>query len=419
MIAKTFLPALVLASFTASATEWSQWRGPNRNGVINDPKHTLTALPKELNVLWRSPAGNGQAGVVTAGGKVIFLDEQNGREVANCIDATTGKPVWKTPFAPAVDFKNAYGPGPRCTPQIDGDRVYVQSCMGEFQCLSLKDGKKIWGISFEKDFGATFFGAEGNQPEAKETAARRHGNNGCSVIDGDRLVVAVGSPENGTLVCFDKATGKKLWSSGTDNAAYSSLVVGDIAGFRQVIHLNADALTGTDIKTGKQLWRVPLKTGAKRHIFTPLIVGDTVTVASHSIGTIKFKITKAGDVCKATEVWKNAVKTNIATPVLVNGYLYNLGPGANTAFTCMDFETGETKWTQPGFGDYASIMAFGDKLLVLNATGEMFLIKANPQKYEELGRLQVAGKTWSHPAYSDGKLYVRDGKQVFGLELIK
>lgn len=415
---KALCLATVLPCLSASA-DWPQWRGPNRDGAVKDTSHTLTALPQSTAPIWKLDIGKGQASPVVAGKTLVFLDEENAKEVANGVDITTGKKIWSTPFAESVDFSNTYGPGPRCTPMIDGDKVYVQSCNGEFSCLSLKDGKTVWKTSYAKDFGATFF-LNQNDPAAKETAARRHGNNGSGVIDGNRLFLPVGSPEGGSLVCFDKNTGKVLWKAGQDNAAYSSMVVATLSGVKQVVWFNADALMGADVSSGKVLWRVPLKSGAKRHIVTPIIDGDTVTVASHSIGLIKFRISKNGNGLQANEEWRNqTLKINIATPVLVKGYLYGLGPGSRTEFLCIDFTTGQVKWNQPGFGDYASVMSFQDKLLVMSDAGELRLLQADPTKYEELGRLQASGKTWSFPAYSDGKLYVRDGSKLFAVELVK
>ncbi len=410
--------ASILPCLTASA-DWPQWRGPNRDGAVIDTSRTLTALPKATAPIWKLDVGKGQASPVISGTTLIYLDEQNAKETANAVDVTTGKLLWSVPFADSVDFSNTYGPGPRCTPMIDGDKAYVQSCNGEFRCLSLKDGKTIWQTSFAKDFGATFF-LNTNTPEAKETAARRHGNNGSGIIDGNRLFLPVGSPEGGSLVCFDKNTGKVLWKAGQDNAAYSSMVVATLSGVKQVVWFSADALMGADVNSGKVLWRVPLKSGAKRHIVTPIIDGDTVTVASHSIGLIKFRISKSGNGLQATEEWRNpTLKINIATPVLVKGHLYGLGPGSRTEFLCIDFKTGQVKWNQPGFGDYASVMCFQDKLLVMSDAGELRLLQADPTKYDELGRLQACGKTWSFPAYSEGKLYVRDGSKLFAVELVK
>ena len=412
------LAAALATSFSASAADWPQWRGPNRDATVKDPNHRLDKLPAEPKVLWKIDAGSGQSSPIVAGGRVIFMDGVNGQETAHCLDAKTGKTLWSTPVGPMVTFQNQYGEGPRCTPLVDGDRVYAQSCGGEFKCLALADGKAIWQTSFGKDYGATFLGNKSNDPDAKETASRRHGNNGSAAIDGDRIFVPVGSTKGATLVAFDKKTGKELWRAGEDNTAYASVMVGVFAGVRQAVHFTADALMGVDAASGKILWRLPLKTGAKRHACTPVISGDTVTVASTSIGTLKFRIVKKGAEFAAEPVWANLpLKTVIGTPVLAGSFLFTLGPGSRTDLVCVDFEKGEQKWSQPGFADYASLTVVNDKILALNSTGELFLIKADPAKYEELGRVQICAKTWASPAYADGILFVKDDAHLAALAL--
>ncbi|MBI3877085.1 MAG: PQQ-binding-like beta-propeller repeat protein [Verrucomicrobia bacterium] len=415
------LAALVLsATLNAHAGDWPQWRGPQRDGRA-DSAIKFDALPKEAKTLWSVPVGVGQASPVVVGNKVIYLDDQGGQETAHCLDLASGKEQWHAAFDQTESWGNAYGAGPRCTPVADGDRVYVQSCRGEFRCLALADGKTIWRTSFEKDWGASWFGNAGNNaPEAKETASRRHGNNGSAVIDGDRIFVPVGSPEKGTLVAFDKKTGKVLWTAGNENTAYSSVMVATLGGVRQAVHLTADALMGVDVKDGKILWRTPVKSGAKRHVLTPVIADDSITISSSSVGLTKFKVTKDSGGFKVGTAWKNdALKITLTTPVLTGNHLYGLGTGAKTDMVCVDFNTGEIKWRQPGFGDYAAFIAVGDKLLVQDMTGVMMLIKASPEKFEELGRVQVCGNTWSHPAFANGKLLQRDKKQLFALELAK
>ena len=411
--------ASLALTFSAHAVDWPQWRGPNRDATVVDKSHAITKLSAEPKVLWKIPAGPGQSSPVMAGGKLVYLDAQNDQETAHCVDAATGKSIWSVPVGPRVIFSPDYGGGPRCTPLIDGDRVYAQTGAGEFRCLSLADGRTRWKISFGDDYGATWFGNKSGDSAAKETAARRHGNNGSAVIDGERIFVPVGSPEKGTLVAFDKKTGKEIWRAGSDNAAYSSVMVGTLAGVRQVVHFTADALMGVDADKGKVLWRVPLKTGAKRHACTPVIADDSVTVASTSIGTLRFGITKSGGEFKAEPIWSALpLKTILGTPTLLQNHLYTLGASDRASLVCLDFADGKQLWAQPGFGDYASITAVNDKLLALTSSGELILLNANPASYEELGRAQVCAKTWASPAYADGKIYVKDENSLTALALV-
>ena len=175
---------------------------------------------------------------------------------------------------------------------------------------------------------------------------------------------------------------------------------------------------GVDLQNGKLLWSMPLKTNAKRHAATPVIIGNTVLVNSHTIGLVCLKIEKDGDGQKAIEAWVNKdLKINLATPVVVGQYLYSHGPAQN--FVCIDSRTGKEMWRHDGFGkDYSSTIALGKNLLVLTDLGELVLVAADSSHYTEVARRQVCGKTWSFPAYIDGKLYVRDARELICLDLI-
>lgn len=410
--------ALLLAVASASAADWPQWRGPQRDAVVSDPAHHLDTLPAEPRVLWKVAAGPGQSSPILAAGKVIFMDAKDAQEVAHCLDAATGREIWSAPIGPTVEFSPAYGGGPRSTPLIDGDRVYAQSSGGEFSCLALADGKKRWSISFGGDYGATFLGNNSRDPAAKETASRRHGNDGSAAVDGDRIFVPVGGTNGATLVAFDKLSGKELWRAGSDNTAYSSVMVATLAGVRQAVHLTADALMGVDAATGKILWRVPLRTNAKRHACTPVILGDTVTVASSTIGTLQFRIVKNSAGLAAESAWANLpCKTNLATPTVVGHAMFTLGPGDRTDLVCLDPGTGAQLWSQRGLADYASITAVNDRLLILNSTGELLLLKADPAAYSELARTQLCARTWASPAYADGRIYVKDETSLAAISL--
>jgi outer membrane protein assembly factor BamB len=397
----------------AAFADWPQWRGPARTAHASLDTPGPGALPKESKPAWKIAVGGGHSSPVVASGKLVYLDENGSREIAHCLDAATGKEVWQTDYADV--FGDEWGAGPRATPIIDGDRVYVQACNGEFRCLSLADGKQIWSTSFEKDFGVKFLGSKAN-----EGTASRRGNNGSGVIDGKRLFLPVGSTSGASLVCFDKLNGEVLWKTGDDEAAYSSLMMATLAGVRQVVAFTADALLGADAETGKILWRVLLKTNAKRHAASPVIIGDRVLVNSHTIGLLCFHITKEAGGLKAAQTWANPdLKINLATPVVVGDYLYC--QGAERDYVCVDARSGAVKWKQPGFGagrrDYASTIVAGNKLLVLAEDGQLLLLAASPEKYTELGRLQVCGSTWSFPALVGGKLFVRDGRNLFCIDL--
>jgi outer membrane protein assembly factor BamB len=385
----------------SKAGDWPQWRGPERTGYAGSREQGPGSVSGEPKVFWRKEIGGGFSSPVVAGGKLAYLDAQDGKEIAHLIDATTGKEIWQAVYGEM--YEDEWGPGPRSTPIFDGDRVYVQSCKGEFRCLNIENGKVVWGVSFEKDFGVPFLGSKAN-----EGTASRRGNDGCGIIDGDRIFLPVGA-NGASLVCYDKRTGKIIWKSQSDEAAYSSLMMATLAGVKQVVYYSADALMGVESESGKLLWRVPLRTDAKRHAATPVIFDDCIVVNSQTIGLMCIRIGKDGDGLKATQSWVNKqLKINISTPVLVNRFLYSQGVGRN--LVCVDASDGKLMWSQEGFGEkYSAIIVLGKNLLVTTDRGELVMVAADSLKYSELGRMQICGKTWNHPAYADGKLYVREG----------
>ena len=415
----TPLRALALVSFLLSLAgsgrgatpDWPQWRGPARDGHAAPGVAIPTRLPATPKIVWRVNVGGGFSSPVVVEDSLVYLDENGQQEVAHRLDPKTGREFWQVPFAARTE--DEWGAGPRSTPILDGARAYVQSCNGEFRCLNLADGHVRWGVSFEKDFGVKFLGSKSN-----EGVASRRGNNGSGLVDGPDVIVPVGSTNSACLVCFNKKTGAVRWKSQSDEMAYSSLMVAPLAGVPQVVAFSADALLGVDRADGRLLWRVPLRTNAKRHAASPVIWGDVVAVNSHTIGLVALRIARAGDGFTATELWANRdLKINLATPVLVGEHLFSHGPAKN--FVCVDAATGKQLWAQDGFGkDYSSTLALGKNLLVLTDLGELVLVAADAGKYQELGRQQVCGKNWSFPAYADGKLFVRDARELQCLDLL-
>jgi len=401
----------------AATSDWPQWRGPSQTGHVPDGVPVPATLPAECKTVWKIPVGEGFASPVVAGGKVFWLDNKEAHEVAHAADAATGKEIWNTVIFES--HRDGFGIGPRCTPVVDGKFVFVQSCKGEFQCLNVDDGKKIWSKNFVTDFGAIYIGEKG-----MAAGASRHGNNGAPVVDGENILVQVGSPKDACIVCFKKATGDVVWKSQPDQSAYAPPVIATIAGVKQIVSFTIEGVIGLDVKDGKLLWRVPLKTTYGRHVTTPVIVDDLVVVASHMIGLVGTRIVKDGSGLKAENAWTNKdMKINFSSPVAVGNFLYGLGPAKNVV--CIDLKTGSVVWEKTGNINsapdkaFAGFLVFGKNILMLNDSGQLILFAADPKEYKEMGRVQVCGNNWCNPAYSDGKLYLRDAKELWCVEIGK
>lgn len=404
-----FFAALLFLAVNLMAADWPQWRGPQRTGHASSDAKLIEKIATEPKTIWRIKAGEGLASPVVAAGKAFLFDNQGGKETLRAIDAASGKEFWSA----AIDdvFKDSQGPaGPRCTPVVDGERVYVQSCRGELQCLNVADGKKIWGANFTRDFGAVFIGEKG-----AAQGAMRHGNNGSPAIDGDRLYAQVGATNGASVVCFEKKSGQVIWKSQNDVAGYGAPLVSDVAGVRQVVSFTADGVIALQPQTGDLIWRVPIKTTFSRHATTPVIHNDRVVVSSHQVGLIGIQVTKAG--AKQEWVSKEAAM-NFASPIAVGEYLYGLGPTKNVL--CLEMATGKVQWSKEGWWTtsadkaYGAFLVLGKNILTLTDSGTLVLFAADAKECREISRAQVCGANWCNPAYVDGTLFLRDGLRQNG-----
>jgi outer membrane protein assembly factor BamB len=411
--------ALVTLTTWLPAADWPQWRGPNRDGQVAPNQPFLRSLPEEPRVRWKIPVGDGYASPVVAGSsadaRLFYLDLQDGEETVHAVMAATGEELWRVPLDRA--FKDDWGQGPRCTPVADGEHVIVQSCQGELQCLRVTDGQLLWRRNYVEDFGAVFMGETG-----PASGATRHGNTGSPLVDGQHLIVQAGGRPGAGVVCLEKSTGKVVWTSQDDTAGNAAPILAFLGGVRQVISFTASGLLGLNADNGTLLWRVPLDTRLGRHVTTPVVVGEMVLVGSYRLGLVSVKVTREGSDFNAQIAWtRKDLAPNFSSPVAVGGYVYGVGPNQNVY--CVKAADGELAWSQEqlihGGGEraFASFLVMGPNILMLSDGGELILFAATPTGFELISRAQACGATWCSPAYADGKLYVRDSRSLFCLQL--
>lgn len=407
--------ALLAAVAAVPAADWPHQRGPLLTGSVGEGQPLPTMLPETPKTLWKGKVGEGFAAPVVAGGRVFYLDLQNGQEVVHAMNAATAKPLWEANLD--TPHKDGFGTGPRCAPVSDGKLVFAQSCKGQLSCFAADNGKPVWAVNYVKDFAAVYTGEKG---DAK--GGSRHGYTASPILDGEHLYALV-SGKGAGVVCFEKATGKVVWKSQDDQAAYAPPVVATIAGTRQVVCFTVQGALGLAAKDGALLWRVPLSTNYGRHVMAPIVHGDLVLVASHEVGMVATRIVAKDGGFSAEKAWsRKELGCNFSSPVAVGGYLYGLFPGKKVA--CAEIATGKTMWEQEGVvtssadKGFAAFIAMDKHVLALNDTGELILFAADPAAFTQVGRVQVCGNNWCHPAYADGVLYLRDHKQLLAVELV-
>ncbi|MBI5775349.1 MAG: PQQ-binding-like beta-propeller repeat protein [Verrucomicrobia bacterium] len=413
-------PALLLTAFfltgSVRAGDWPRWRGPENTGYIPAGERIPDRLPADAKPLWRVPLGEGVASPVVARGRVFCLEKKDSKEMVFAVDATSGRRLWSV----ALDdsFEDTQGIGPRCTPTVDGDRLWAQSRKGELKCFATADGTLLWRKNFVTDFAAPFTGETG-----LAAGADRHGYNGAPIVDGENLIVLAGGTNGASVVCLKKATGALVWKSQSDPAAYAPPIIVTIGGIRQIVAFMVTGLIGVDIKDGRLLWQVPLKTKFGRHVTTPTVVDDIVMVASHEFGLVGVKVSSDGKNQKAEQIWTNKTAAiNFSSPVTVGKHLYGLGPAKN--LICVEAATGKIAWSKDGVitsgagKAHAGFLVAGKNLLALTDGGQLVQFSAAADAFKEVSRTQVCGFNWCNPAYADGKLYLRDAKDLACVNLL-
>ncbi len=384
----------------AVPSDWPQWRGPNRDGISNETGLLKTWPATGPRVLWRTGSGEGYSGISVAQGRLYTVLGQGGNEIAFCFDAATGKEIWRM----IVDrmFDNDQGSGPRSTPTVEGDLVYVLSAGGKLQALHTKDGRKVWEHHLVSEYG-------GRVPT--------WGISVSPLVEGNMLLVDVGGKSGHSVMAFNKTTGTVIWKSETDIPGYSAPIAVTVNGVRQILVFTGSALVSHSPADGKRFWRYPWETSYDVNAATPVFIpGDEVFIASgYGKGGALLQMQTNGDKVSVREVWKSRdMKNHFSSSLLYQNHLY----GFDDAFlTCLDVATGEPKWQQRGFQKGSLLFADGH-LLVLGEQGKLALVEATPAGYKEKAGFQILqGRCWTMPTLANGKLYLRNQKEMLCVEV--
>jgi outer membrane protein assembly factor BamB len=424
-----------------TGSDWPAFLGPTGDSVSSE-KGILAPWPKEgPHVVWHKRLGNGYGNATTSRGRLFLFDREGDQARLNCWKSETGEPLWT--FRYPTNYRDYYGynNGPRCSPIVDGDRVYIFGAEGMLHCVRAEDGKPVWKVDTKQKFGVVqnFFGV-GSTP----------------VVEGRLLLVQVGGSPPGSdelpfdtlkgngsgLVAFDKYTGEVKYKVSDELAAYSGPVLATIGGRRWCFLFARGGLLGLNPTTGKIdfhfPWRAPVLESVNAS--NPVVVGDRVFISeTYGPGAALLEVHPGG----YKEVWTDrdkgardkSMQCHWNTPIHVGGYLYGCSGRhtQNGELRCIELATGKVMWRKRGL-TRTSLLLVDGHFICLGEDGTLRLLKVNPRRYEEVSSVELKapgpdGKPdpldplleypcWAAPILSHGLLYLRGADRLVCLELI-
>lgn len=404
------LVILFLAATAASAQEWTQWRGPARDGSVS-AKNAPTAWPETLQRTWRVEIGEGYSSPVVAGGRVFVHGRKDPEEIVASINLADGKVLWQQKYQAAFQ-KNQYAvemaKGPNATPLVAGNRLFTLGVTGILNAWDTATGKLLWTRDFSKaiDTSKLFCG----------TAASP------LIVDG-RLVVQVGSDiHGGQVLALNPATGATEWEWHGLGPGYASPVLVEVDGSKQIVSMTEGSIVGLDGKTGTELWTVAFPDEWHENIATPLWTGTNLVVSGPRQGTHAYALKQTSGKWEATEVWKNPnIAMYMSSPVFGDGLIYGHSEKRKGQFFALDAKTGVARWTTEGReGEHASLLLTPQHVVFLTNGADLIVAKRNTPTFAVERRYEVAeGSTFAAPVLLGSNILVRDATGLILLTTAK
>ena len=398
--------AVVLSAIAIQAADWPQWQGADRTRISKE-----TGLMKQWPssgpaVAWTATGlGNGYGSMAVAGERVFVQGTRGGNSIVVAINRADGKEVWSKALGRSGDDDR--GPGPRGTPTVDGDRLYVLSESGDLMSLKT-DGTEVWKRNILREFG-------GRQLQWLISES--------PLVDGAHLIVSPGGggADGGAgIVKLDKMTGKTVWTAKelNDPAGYSSAIVADVGGVRTYLTFTSTAGVGVRASDGKLMFRYDRAANRVANITTPIFHDNKVFFTSaYDTGAGLVALSAANGTVSANEVYfTREMKNHHGGVVLVNGYLYGFN---DSILTCLEFATGKMMWRDRSVGKGSVTVADG-QLYIQGENNQFALADATPNGYAEKGRFSFPDKglpSWAHPVVSGGRLYVRNQDSLLAYDI--
>jgi len=402
---------------------WPRWRGAEGNALVESDQLADPWPTGPLRTVWRTTLGAGWSSPVVADGRVFISDRLGDQERVLAFDAETGRSLWTRTHA--VDFDphpvgRRHGNGPKATPIVDEDKVYAVGIAGRLQCLRVTDGEIVWEVNYPAAFGQHQTMPKSGKAWVNGTAdvivpigdgegapVPLFGYTGSPTLWRDLLITSVGGRRGGTIIAFDKGSGRPRWQALQEHVSYSSPVVAELGGLTQVVVMTGPRVVGLSATDGTLLWSHPFQIQYDESISTPAVSQNLVLVTATGRPLTALRVKREEERFSKEVAWTNEILSSYLSSMVVRGdYVYGMNDGGE--FSCLRLADGKALWTGGNDGYYSSPIVVGKRLLALNERGRLAMLDTGPGAYRELGASRLeGGETWTMPAVVGSRLYVR------------
>ena len=392
---------------------WTQFRGPARTGVSTEVGLAHVYQESGPPVLWRRELGEGFAGISVAGEYLYTLYAVGDEEFAGAFKTSDGSQVWRVRIG--RKYLDEWGNGPRATPTIDGEVVFVLGTEGRLLALDTGTGELRWEVDLVSTFGPSRgrFSIDGMVPEYDKTNTAEFGYCSSPLVVDDLVIAYTGAGNGKSLVGFDKRTGETKWTVFDNGSAHSSPTLMPIAGGQQIVQIMPQQIAAVR-PSGEILWRFEW---TQFNISQPVFVPPNMVFAStgNDVGSVLLEVKHEGAGFEARPRWRmRQMRNSWGSSVFFEDHIYGFD---NATMRCIEASSSETRWAKRGLGKGSLIVADG-LLIVLSDQGVLALAEATPEEYRELARMNVLeGPTWTAPSIADGKLFLRNHKEMVCIDL--
>lgn len=397
------LAAATSSDLARSADDWTGWLGPDRSGWVAGFEPPA-AWPESLNKVWSVEVGTGYGSPLVVGNHVFQHARQGEDEVVWRLDRTTGNVQWRKSFA--VPFKTAgggeyHGNGPKSCPTYANGRLFTMCIDGTLSAWNASTGERLWQRNYDADFG------------------KSHPNWGAStspIVDRNLVIVHFGTDETGALAALDVATGKEVWKHGKDGPSYSSPLLAEIDGVRQVVEWNHRALVGVDSRTGQFLWEFPFPhVGSDQNMPTPTIHKGRILLGGENRGLLSIRPQLSDGKWTVAIQWRQKkVALDMSSAVINGDHLYGFSHYDSGRLFCLNPNTGDVLWSgPPRTGQNVMFLSVPGHIAALINKGELRILRASPRKYQQVASYQVAeDHTWAPPVLLKDGVLIKDRRRL-------